>query len=241
MANSLYSKLSKVCHSFYRLYFPHEKIALIIDKYLNEHNCKKIVFVGGLVHVAKLLQEKGYEITFVDYTEEMISEARKLISNVKFVVSDMRELNLNEKQDAVVLIGRILTYMYTDEDVKKTLTAFKNNLNKGGIILMDNYETGKIDVGNYFNGTVEVKENNHIIRRISSMTKKQESPALFNWDCVYEEEINGDKRLYEDKNHILRAFSKEEMKNLIEELNLEFIENATNFEKKSFITVARKL
>ncbi len=240
MDNSLYSKLSEVCHEFYRLYFPHEKIASIIDRYLSKNNCKKIVFIGGLIHVANLLQDKGYEIIFVDYTEEMIKEAQKVLSNMKFVVSDMRKLDLDEKYDAIILMGRILTYMYTDEDVQKTLTAFKNNLKDNGIILIDNYEKGKIDKGDYFNGTVEVKENNQIVKRISKMHKTQESPNLYNWDCVYEQIINGNKKSFEDKNHILRAFTKEEMQKLIELSGLKFIENVHNFEERSFITVSKK-
>jgi len=246
MDNSLYSKLSEVCREFYKLYFPHQKIAAIINNYLKRNNCKRIVFIGGLVHVAKILQSKGYEITFVDYTEEMIKEAQKVLSNMKFVVSDMRDWDLDEKYDAIVLMGRILTYMYTDKDVQKTLTAFKNNLKEKGVILIDNYEEGKIDQRDYFNGTVEVKDNTMTIRRISSMQKIQSAgnvakPNLYKWDCVYEEIINGKKRSFEDKNHILRAFSRDEMKKLIEDSGLKFVENASNFEERSFVTVSKKI
>lgn len=240
MNDNLYSNLANVCHNFYRLYFPHQKIALLIDNYLKKYNCKKIVFIGGLVYVAKILKEKGYEITFVDYTQEMIREAKKVLKDVTFAVSDMRELNLREEYDAVILMGRIFTYLYTNKDVKLTLNAFRKNLKNSGIILIDNYETDKIDKDNYFNGTVELEDGNITIRRISKMIKKKNLPSLYKWDCIYEEIKNGKRNVYEDNNHILRGFSKEEMKKLIEENNLIFIKNADNFEEKSFITLAQK-
>ena len=77
MKNKLYTDLSKVCHSFYRLYFPHTTIATVIDKQLKMNKCKRIVFFGGLIDVAKILKRKGYVITFVDYTQEMVNEAKK--------------------------------------------------------------------------------------------------------------------------------------------------------------------
>lgn len=239
----LYSDLSEVCHSFYRMYFPHDRIASSIDSILKEHNCKDIVFFGGLVYVAKILHEKGYNITFVDYTEEMVCEAKKILDEVDFVVSDMRTLKLKEKKDAVVLMGRIMTYMYTDKDVILALDAFIENLKSGGIVIMDNYETGIIDNGGYFNGTVELKDNIRALRRISTMARKKDHPALYEWNCVYEVIFCSSKKdiiRLSDKGHILRAFTKDEIRSLVEKSGLKFIAHIHNFEKRSFITIAGK-
>jgi ubiquinone/menaquinone biosynthesis C-methylase UbiE len=240
MTDLLYSKLAGVGHLFYKFYFPHEKIAFIIDGYLKKFNCKKIVFFGALIYAAKILQSRGYEITFVDYTKEMVDEAKKVLQNTKFVVSDMRTLELEEKQDAIVLMGRILTYMYTDEDVLKAFSAFKNNLKDSGIIVVDNYEISKIDKGGYFNGIIEVKDKNLTIRRISKISRQKNQPAVYKWDCIYEKAAKGEKEIFEDKNHILRAFSKDEMEELVKKSKLKFIGNFPNFEERSFITVAQK-
>jgi len=231
MGNILYSELSGVCHEFYRSYFPHQKIAYRIDGVLKRHGCKKIVFFGGLVEVAKILQEKGYAITFADYTKEMVEEARKFLGNAQFIKTDMRNLRLKEKQDAIVLMGRIFTYMYTDNDALMALRTFKNNLRPGGILLMDNYETGKIEKGKYFNGTVNVGT----LKRKSRMRRIKKAPALYAWNCVYE----GDRKKYRDSNHILRAFTREEIKGLVERSGLGLVKHAPNFEKRSFVTIAR--
>lgn len=157
MVNKLYSEFSGICHDFCRMYFPHEKIANIVDKYLKENNCQEILFVGALLDTVKILQNKGYDITFVDYTEEMVEEAKEILDGVSFFVSDIRNINFDKEFDAIVAVGRILTYMHTDEDVVKALNAFFSNLKDGGVVIMDNYEEGRIDKGNYFNGAFELK------------------------------------------------------------------------------------
>lgn len=73
----LYDELVEICSEFYSEYFPHEVIANNLDAILKKHNCKRIAFIGGFVQVAKLLQEKGHEITFVEHTPEMMMQAQK--------------------------------------------------------------------------------------------------------------------------------------------------------------------
>jgi len=242
MANRLYSDLSEVCHTFYRMYFPHEDIAEIIDAKLRKYGCREIVFFGGLLNAAKILNEKGYRITFVEYTEEMMNEAKRTIDCADFIVSDMRRLKLDEKKDAIVLMGRIMTYMHTDKDVIRALKAFSNNLKAGGIVVMDNYETGIIDKGEYFNGTIELKDGDHTLRRISKIIREKECPALYRWDCVYEDIDREKRKTFTDNGHILRAFTKDEIRALIEKAaaGMSFIEHSENFEKRSFVTVAQK-
>ncbi len=238
MHDNLYSELAKVTHTFYRLNFDHKAIADIIEKHLAGR--KKIVYFGGFVHVARILQDRGYDLTFVDYTQEMINEAKKVLLPTKFVQSDMRELNLTEQYDGIILMGRVVTYMHSDNDMMKALEAFKQNLNTGGRLIFDNYDTNKINTTDYFTGCVEIKENNTQFRRISKINMISKVPALFSWDCIYEEEKDGKTKNWEDNEHILRAMRRDEIKGFIESAGLKFIENADNFESISFITVAEK-
>lgn len=241
LSKNLYTKLAEINHLYYKYYFPHQKIADSTDKFLKQYHCKKIVFFGGFLDTAQLLQNKGYEMTFVDYTDEMVDEAKKVLKNMDFVTSDMRDPKLSEKQDAIILIGRIMTYMYTDEDVLKSLRAFKDNLNPGGIVIVDNYETGKIDKDQYFNGKIIAKGQGITINRISKMSERQKSPNLYRWDGIYEKVLDsGEKESYEDSDHTLRAFTKDEFQKLVEESGLKFKGHYPNFESKSFITIAQE-
>lgn len=240
MSKHLYTKLAKVNSLFYKYYFNHKKIAGLINKFLKKFDCKEIVFFGGFLDTAGFLQQKGYEITFVDYTAEMVNEAKKALKNMDFETFDMRNLKLSTKKDAIILMGRIMTYMYTNDDVLKALRAFKSNLKPGGIIIVDNYETGRIDNDSYFNGKITAKGEGVTINRISKMSKKQDKPSLYRWDGVYEKiPSNGLSESFKDIDHTLRAFTKDEFQELVKESGLKFIGHYPNFEAKSFITVAQ--
>lgn len=234
----LYSEFAEICSRFYDAYFNHEKIADLIDEHLRKFNCKKIVFIGGLVLVAKELQKRGYEITFVDYTEEMIREAKKRIKDVEFVKADMRDLHHPRIYDAVVCIGRVFTYMYTGEDAGKSIKNFAECLKPNGVLIVDNYETGKIGKGDYFNGTIEVKDGNMRIKRVSSLKLASDKPTIHVWKAVYEVYQDDVKKLLKEDSD-LRSFTKKELKDIIEKNGFKVLEFAKNFEEKSFITVAR--
>jgi ubiquinone/menaquinone biosynthesis C-methylase UbiE len=237
---NLYSDLAGICHLFYKHYFPHERIAERLDRILQEHGCKKIVFIGGLIYVAKILQQKGYKITFVDYTPEMLAEAKIILGKTKTHLGDMRSLSLRDKYDAILAIGRSFTYMYNDGDAVKALTSFRHNLKVGGITVIDNYETGKIDVDHYFNGTIKTKLKNTIVKRTSKIRQRQKTPALYLWDCVYSVRHRKKSFNYEDMGHSLRSFTKKELEKLITKSGLKFVSHFPNFERKSFISIGQK-
>jgi len=236
----LYSDLAAVCHEFYKPFFPHRTIAERLDGILKKYGCKKIVFIGGLIHVALLLKRMGYDITFVDYTPEMVAEAARLLKEVPMFCHDMRRLRLQGKFDAVLAIGRSFTYMYDDKDALKALTSFRRVFKKNGIVIFDNYEVGKIDKGAYFTGTVRTKKGGTVFSRTSSLRPKRKKPALYVWSCEYAKKTGNKVWSCKDEGHLLRAFTKKEIEVLIEKSGLTFVGHRSNFERRSFISVARR-
>jgi len=236
----LYSDLAGICHEFYKQYFPHRNIAARLDAILKKHGCKKVVFIGGLVYVAALLKRKGYDLTFVDYTPEMLAEAKPLLKGVPMCCCDMRSLKLKTKADAVVAVGRSFTYMYDDADALKALSSFRRALKPGGIVVIDNYEVGKIDKGPYFTGTVMTRSGKVLLMRRSSIQPKKKKPALYTWSCTYAKFVGRKAIVYKDEGHLLRAFAKDETKALIEKSGLDFVGHLPNFERLSFVSVAQK-
>src|ERR1700735_5654904 len=132
---NLYANLAQICHLFYKQYFPHQKIAFRLDGILKKHGCRKIVFIGGLIYVANILRQNGYDINFVDYTKEMLIEAKSVLKNVPMHLGDMRDLPLKKEYDAILAIGRSFTYMHNDKDALKALLSFSRHLRTDGIVI----------------------------------------------------------------------------------------------------------
>jgi SAM-dependent methyltransferase len=241
MKNSnLYSDLAEVCVKFYDLSINPKKVAEFFDKKISRFNPKKILFIGGFFEVAKELIIKGYDIVVADYTKEMVDEGKKRLPKIKVVKGDIRDLPFENEFDMVMVIGRVFTHMYSDEDVEKALQSIRKCLKIKGILVFDNYEDSKIRKTNYFNGIITVKDDDIEIIRESSTELISEKPFIVNWKATYlvKEGKGKTQEFHDEMDH--RAFSRQEIKNLLEKNSFKHIEEGDNFDETSFYSIARK-
>lgn len=79
---------------------------------------------------------KGFDVTALDITKEMIEEGRcryKDLKNLKFVCSDVRNFELADKTYDFAFIGSTdLHHMQTEEDMIKVLTSIHQHLRSSG-------------------------------------------------------------------------------------------------------------
>jgi len=107
-----------------------------------------------------LLAEKGYTITGVDRSEEMLVIAHKQIEtkiktsteaanhsmlgsaatqllNLTFIQGDIRTLNIGKRFDAVISLFDVMSYQTTNRDLRAAFDRVKAHLNPGGIFIFD--------------------------------------------------------------------------------------------------------
>lgn len=98
-------------------------------------------------HAIPLVQ-RGYEVTGVDLSEDMLIHARKktdhlnLVTDVHqpipvFLQGDLRSLNLNQTFDVVLMMFAVLGYQYSNADVLEALKTARQHLRKGGLLIFD--------------------------------------------------------------------------------------------------------
>jgi len=87
------------------------------------------------------LAKRGYEVTGIDLSEEMINIAKEKASksgvNIDFNVMDLRELRLNKKFDACVLIFAVIDYLTDCKDLLKALANIREDLKSGSLLVFD--------------------------------------------------------------------------------------------------------
>jgi SAM-dependent methyltransferase len=101
---------------------------------------KTIVDMGcGTGGHALLLAEKGYSVTGIDRSEDMLSiaKAKKTKIPVDFFKADIRDFNLNKKFDAIVSMFAVMSYQTTNEDFEKALLSASRHLKPGGLFIFD--------------------------------------------------------------------------------------------------------
>ncbi len=88
-----------------------------------------------------ILSERGYQVTGVDRSKEMLDiaaeKAQKKGLNCDFHQSDLREFCNHKKYDAIIMMFAVLGYQQENDEVLAALKTVSTHLKKGGIFICD--------------------------------------------------------------------------------------------------------
>lgn len=106
-----------------------------LDKYIPENGTGlKMVDVGcGTGYHLKRYQERGFEITGVDGSEEMLKQARLANPNIEFIQTDVDKIPLPSATYDFALCIEVLRYL---PDILPSLKEIKRVLKPGGTALI---------------------------------------------------------------------------------------------------------
>lgn len=93
----------------------------------------------GTAGHALILADRGYKVTGVDRSKEMLEKAREKDSQnkVDLHLADMRKVNLGIKFDVVISMFAVMSYMITNEDLEAVFETTRAHLNPGGLFIFD--------------------------------------------------------------------------------------------------------
>lgn len=87
------------------------------------------------------LAKFGYEITGVDMSEEMLSDAKSILSSldptINYLLGDIRTVRLNRTFDVVVSLFHVISYQTSNDDLQSAFSTVKEHLSPGGLFLFD--------------------------------------------------------------------------------------------------------
>lgn len=91
--------------------------------------------MSALGETGAFLACEGFNVTALDYTEEMVMEGRKRYSylqNLEFFRADARDFDLNKQYDFCFIGSSDLHHFMTKEDIKLVVDSINKHLRKGG-------------------------------------------------------------------------------------------------------------
>lgn len=123
-----YSKECEYIHKLVREYAPQAKTILNLGCGTGNHDF--------------ILSEKGYSITGVDFSAQMISIASERLQkentkNPDFLCADIRELRLEKKFDVVISLFHVMSYQVTNTDILNAFKTAREHLSGNGIFIFD--------------------------------------------------------------------------------------------------------
>lgn len=92
----------------------------------------------GTGTMSLLLKNRGYRVTGMDLSEEMLSVAdHKAQGEIPFIKADMRDFRLENAVDACVCCLDSLNHLSSLEDIESTFKCVHESLRDGGIFIFD--------------------------------------------------------------------------------------------------------
>ncbi len=121
--------------------FDYDALVEFYESVYNKYNksVKSVVDLacGSGVLTARL-EKRGYDITAVDISEEMLAEARERLSeNALILCQDMCELDLYTTYDAVLCSLDAINCLHSDDDVARALARVNLFLENDGVFIFD--------------------------------------------------------------------------------------------------------
>ncbi len=103
---------------------------------------KKILDLGsGTGSISSLLSLRGYQVTNLDFSQEMLDKAREKYDLAKttgtFCNLDIRDIDFNEEYDSVISTFDTLNYFIEDEEIKDIFSRVFKALKHKGIFVFD--------------------------------------------------------------------------------------------------------
>jgi SAM-dependent methyltransferase len=126
----------------------------------------------GTGQLAKILSSRGYEVTGIDGSREMLRFARKNAPNCKFILDDARNFNQGQSFDAAVSAFDSLNHITKLDELKLAFQHTYDALKGGGIFLFDlNMDE---HFKQYWRGSFGIVEDDHacVVRSSYDMKHK---------------------------------------------------------------------
>lgn len=176
----------------------------------------------GTGNMTSRMAEKGYDMIGIDISEEMLEIARdKCSSQVLLLLQDMREMELYGTVAAMYCVCDGMNYLLEEKDLKEVFRKANNYLDPGGIFVFD-------------------MKTKYFYQEIlgNQMIAENREEASFLWENEYHEEGSLNEylltvyQLVDEKNdlfsrcdeiHYQKAYDIQEVKRLIEEAGMEFV------------------
>jgi SAM-dependent methyltransferase len=103
---------------------------------------RRVLDLGcGTGRHSEILARRGYEVSGVDVSPDMLARARARTSALprppRFHLGDVQNVRLSERFDAVLLLFAVLGYQTTNEAVVRALAVARAHLEPGGILFFD--------------------------------------------------------------------------------------------------------
>lgn len=196
----------------------------------------------GTGRVSLFFAEKGYSITSIDLSTEMLEQFRKKVVKRKYLAEkidiihgNMCNFNLNKKFNLVMAPGRAFQAICDKKDVKKALHCIYNHLKPDGLVILDLFNPWSFLNEEYcFEPAVVYRryfEDRQITMKYKCSQIDRDEQLVYSRYMVIDESENIKRELFDD--NILRYYYLEEICEILKSCGFNVLETYGWFDRSS--------
>lgn len=163
---------NSIANLYYEEYKDDITDLIYIDEFLKSK--KKILDLGcGMGHYSKYISDKGFSVTGVDFSENMIAIAKNICKNGTFILSDVCDLPSDLSRDFDgVLIAYVLQHLSVWETRKMFLNLHNSILDNCDLLIFLTLGNGVINEKEPFNPLFEYELKLYSLDEIYSLLEE---------------------------------------------------------------------
>lgn len=201
-------------------------VNFILSKIKLEPDSNILDMACGAGRHSILLAKKGFNVTGIDLSENLLSEAMNIASkeklDIKFVKSDIRKFNTENKFNLILNLFTSFGYFEKDEDNFLVLTKAFELLKTSGFFILDFFNKDYL-LKNLIPLTEEIQKDKRIIQKRFVRQGRIEKEI----QIIY----NGSKKEYSES---VKLYSNEQLKNKLLENGFEIVNLYGDFDGSKF-------
>ncbi len=225
----LYKDLAHVYQHMYQALFDYDAEYTQLKKWLDLHMCKSLLECGcGSGNLASRFIGNEYDYTGFDISQDMVNQAQLAVRNGHFTVDNVVTMMPEDQYDAVIMVGRTISYLTTNPDVESALANMLKACKPNGIIIIDPIDASQMSKES---DTKDIELVVTPYKRYSRSELLSLEPYIWNWKGKYVEIVDDEEYVKGYDEAILRAFYHEELTEFFDRVGLKILDK---FPKKSY-------
>lgn len=201
-------------------------IEQVFDLY-GEGQIKKVLDLGcGTGNHSLPLAARGYEVTGVDLSPDMLRVARQKAKSAELslnlVQGDIRDAKIGEVFDAALIMFAVLGYLLSNEDSMAALQNARAAIRTGGLLVFDVwYGPAVLTIRPTDRARLVSTEHGQVIRLVSSQLDTRRHVCSVKYDLWH---IEGDRvKDHSEELHATRFFFPMELEMMLTQANFSLV------------------
>lgn len=210
-----------------------------LDKIITKSGINILELGSGTGKHAQLLAQKGYNVSGVDFSQEMVDQAKIRVKEKKdnkktnktgkldFFQGDIRDLNLNKNFDVVISLFHVFSYLILNKDLNKAFNVVNKHLKINGLFIFDCWYGPTVLTNLPETRIKRFEDKNILVTRIAEpIIYPNDNIVDVNYQMIVLDKKTNNSKSFKET-HKMRYFFKPELELFFEKNNLELI----NFEE----------